>query len=172
MSTSYQHEIPAARVNITLNVETQGAQIKRELPFKILVMGDYSAGKSAIPLSKRTRYSLNHNTLSQMMTALSPSLSINCQNTLNQASPTLSHRLSFHSIHDFHPNNLVKNSPHLNRLLAMRNLLKDLKANLQDDSALRERLNHLVKNKKNIPHLQTCLQEKILPIKHKEKKND
>ena len=45
MAESYQREIPKARVNISLDLHTGGAQKPVELPLKLLVMGDYSAGK-------------------------------------------------------------------------------------------------------------------------------
>ncbi len=44
MADSFQNEIPKARVNITLDVETGGARKKLELPLKMLALGDFSGG--------------------------------------------------------------------------------------------------------------------------------
>ena len=48
-SSSFQNEIPKARINIKLDLHTGGAQKKVELPLKLLVMGDYSNGQEQRP---------------------------------------------------------------------------------------------------------------------------
>jgi type VI secretion system protein ImpB len=48
---SFQREIPKSRVSITLDLHTGGAQKKVELPLKLLVAGDFSAGKEQAPLA-------------------------------------------------------------------------------------------------------------------------
>ena len=42
MLDTFQKEIPKARINITLNLETNGAKKRKELPLKLLVMGDFA----------------------------------------------------------------------------------------------------------------------------------
>ncbi|EFH5511849.1 hypothetical protein GPH39_24355, partial [Escherichia coli] len=42
MSSSFQNEIPKARVNLKLDLHTGGGQKKVELPLKLLVAGDFS----------------------------------------------------------------------------------------------------------------------------------
>ena len=62
-SSSFQNEVPKARVNIKLDLHTGGAQKKVELPLKLLVMGDYSnfqnAAKSILIKTTSTAYSVN-----------------------------------------------------------------------------------------------------------------
>ena len=55
MAGSFQNEIPKARINITLDVETNGSQRKMELPLKLLVLGKFSqdADKSDIASRKK-----------------------------------------------------------------------------------------------------------------------
>ena len=55
MSESFQKEIPKARVNISLDLHTGGAQKRVELPLKLLVMGDYSAGQASGALAERKK---------------------------------------------------------------------------------------------------------------------
>ena len=47
MADSFQNEVPAARVNIKLDLHTGNAKKKVELPLKLLAVGDYSNGKRA-----------------------------------------------------------------------------------------------------------------------------
>ncbi|EFA4527698.1 type VI secretion system contractile sheath small subunit, partial [Escherichia coli] len=53
MSSSFQNEIPKARVNLKLDLHTGGGQKKVELPLKLLVAGDFSNGQEERPLLER-----------------------------------------------------------------------------------------------------------------------
>ncbi|MCG9770984.1 type VI secretion system contractile sheath small subunit, partial [Pseudoalteromonas piscicida] len=55
MSDTFQKEIPRARINIALELETEGATQKSELPMKVLVVGDYSNGQNDSDLAERER---------------------------------------------------------------------------------------------------------------------
>ena len=61
MAKSFQKEIPKARVNITLDLETGGAKKKKELPLKVLALGDFSRGKTTGPVAERERIDINKN---------------------------------------------------------------------------------------------------------------
>jgi type VI secretion system protein ImpB len=45
MAGSFQNEIPAARINLKLDVGKGNAKKKMELPLKMLVMGDFTQKK-------------------------------------------------------------------------------------------------------------------------------
>lgn len=53
MSNSFQSEIPKARINLKLDLHTDVASKKTELPLKLLVVGDYSNGAEQRPVSER-----------------------------------------------------------------------------------------------------------------------
>ncbi len=55
MSSSFQNEIPKARINLKLDLHTGGGQKKVELPFKLLVAGDFSNRQEERPLSERVK---------------------------------------------------------------------------------------------------------------------
>lgn len=50
-NSSFQSEIPKARINLKLDLHTGGASKKTELPLKLLVAGDFSNGQESAPLS-------------------------------------------------------------------------------------------------------------------------
>lgn len=62
MADSFQNEVPAARVNIKLDLHTGNAKKKVELPLKLLAVGDYSNGKEQRPLSERDKIDINKTT--------------------------------------------------------------------------------------------------------------
>ena len=74
--------------------------------------------------------------------------------------------LDFKSMRDFHPEQIAQNVPELRALLAMRNLLRDLKSNLLDDSAFRRELETILRGENLSAELRTRL-EKIAPINNK-----
>jgi len=58
---------------------------------------------------------------------------------------------------------VAKQIPELDNLLAMRNLLKDLKSNLLDNSRFRKELEKIIKNQPELEELKAEL-EKIAPL--------
>ncbi len=62
MADSFQNEVPAARVNIKLDLHTGNAKKKVELPLKLLAVGDHSNGKEQRPLSERDKVDINKTT--------------------------------------------------------------------------------------------------------------
>ncbi len=75
-SSSFQNEIPKARINIKLDLHTGGAQKKMELPLKLLVMGDYSNGQEQRPLSEREKLNINKNNFNSVLAEFQPSLTL------------------------------------------------------------------------------------------------
>lgn len=146
MSNSYQNEVPAARVNIQLDLHTGGAQKKVELPLKILAMGDYSHGQDARPLSEREKVSINKNNFDSVLGELAPKAKIAVPNTLADDGSDISVALEFKTMKDFQPEQVARNIPALRSLLAMRNLLRDLKSNLMDNATFRHELEKIVKD--------------------------
>ncbi len=145
MIDNFLKEIPRARINITLDVEIGGAKKKKELPLKLLIMNDFTAGKTTIPAAYRERININKINFDNILTGLSPELNLAIPHTINQTHAELKVRLVFKKYTDFHPDQLVTQIPELNKLLAMRNLLKDLKAIILDNSHLRQALEKIVK---------------------------
>ena len=163
MADSFQKEIPKARVNITLDVETGGARKKLELPMKLLCMGDFSNGKATGRVAERERIEINRNNLEQVMTQLAPEVHYSVPNVIRKDGSEVSVDLAFTENKSFHPEQVAKQIPELDNLLAMRNLLKDLKSNLLDNSKFRKELEKIIKNQPELEELKAEL-EKIAPL--------
>ncbi|MCP1439695.1 type VI secretion system protein ImpB [Erwinia persicina] len=146
MSNSYQNEIPKARVNITLDLHTGNAQKKMELPLKLLVTGDFSHGQEQRALSEREKVNVNKNNFDSVLAAFSPALNISVENTLANDGSEENVRLTFREMKDFKPEQVARQIPQLKAMLAMRNLLRDLKANLLDNVTFRKELETILKN--------------------------
>jgi type VI secretion system protein ImpB len=159
MVDSFQKEIPKARVNITLDVETGGSVKKKELPLKLLVAGNFSNGKTKGSIAERERININKNNFNKIIADLAPELNFTVANKIKNDGSDMRVGLKIDSLKKLHPEAIVEQIPELQKLLAMRNLLKDLKANLLDNGAFRRRLEQIVKNKPQLKMLQDELHE-------------
>ncbi|MBB4822136.1 type VI secretion system protein ImpB [Pseudomonas alcaligenes] len=145
-SNSFQNEVPKARVNIKLDLHTGGAQKKVELPLKLMLMGDYSNGREARPLSERAKVNINRNNFDSVLADFAPRLKLAVENTLADDDSETSVELAFHRMKDFEPEQVARQIPQLRALLAMRNLLRDLKSNLLDNATFRQELERILKD--------------------------
>lgn len=145
-SSSFQNEVPKARVNIKLDLHTGGAQKKVELPLKIMLMGDYSNGREQRPLSERGKVDINKNNFDSVLGEFSPSLRFAVNNTLSEDASDTTVELSFQSMKDFEPEQVARQVPQLRALLATRNLLRDLKSNLLDNVVFRQELERILRD--------------------------
>lgn len=145
---SFQHEIPKSRVSITLDLHTGGAQKKVELPLKLLIAGDFSAGREQAPLADREKVNLDKNNFDAVLADYAPDLKFAAPNTLADDNSDMSVSLSFRSMKDFEPAQVARQIPELQALLAMRNLLCDLKSNLLDNTGFRREFEKVLKDKR------------------------
>ncbi|WP_367143810.1 type VI secretion system contractile sheath small subunit [Pantoea stewartii] len=143
-NSSFQSEIPKARINLKLDLHTGGASKKTELPLKLLVAGDFSHGQETAPLSERKKVNLNKNNFDAVLSEYSPKVSLTVKNTLAGDVSEENIRLTFQSMKDFSPEQVSRQIPQLKAMLSMRNLLRDLKANLLDNQAFRKELEKIL----------------------------
>ncbi|WP_277962084.1 type VI secretion system contractile sheath small subunit [Pseudomonas sp. RIT-To-2] len=145
-SNSFQNEVPKARVNIKLDLHTGGAQKKVELPLKLMVLGDYSNGREQRPLSGRSKVNINKNNFDSVLAEFAPALAVGVENTVAKDGTDTVAELEFRAMKDFEPEQVARQIPQLRALLAMRNLLRDLKSNLLDNAMFRQELEHILKD--------------------------
>jgi len=139
MANSYQNEIPPARINIQLSVETGGAQKKMELPLKLLVVGDFKMDGDESRIIEREKINLNKDNFDSVMQSLKVQLKTTVENRPIE--------LKFNNMKSFEPMEIVRQIPDLNRLMAVRNLIKDLGSNLLDNREFRKKMEAILKDK-------------------------
>ncbi|MBN1758971.1 MAG: type VI secretion system contractile sheath small subunit [Chitinispirillaceae bacterium] len=159
MAGSFQNEIPAARINLKLDVGKGDAKKKTELPLKMLVLGDFSMKNKGDRVVEREKISINKNNFEQVMESLDLNVKYNVENKLT-GEGDIGVDLNIKNLDSFKPENVAKAVPELSKLLGARNLLKDLKSNLLDNREFRLRLEEILKN----PDAAKSLQEELLKI--------
>lgn len=144
MADSFQNEVPKARINLKLDLHTGGASKKTELPLKLLVVGDFSHGRETSPLSERSKVNISKNNVDSVLSEYSPKVNLTVKNTLADDGSEDNISLTFQSMKDFTPEQVSRQIPQLKAMLSMRNLLRDLKANLLDNQAFRKELEKIL----------------------------
>lgn len=147
MANSFQSEIPKARVNISLDLHTGDAKKKMELPLNLLVVGNYSGCRNETSVSDREKININKENFNSVLKTINPKIKINADNKINNDNTEIPINLSFTNINSFSPDNIIQQVPELKKLLAIRNLLKELKANISDNSKLRQELESILVRK-------------------------
>jgi type VI secretion system protein ImpB len=161
MAKSYQNEIPPARINIQLSVDSGGAQKKVELPLKLLVLGDFKLDGDESRLMEREKINIDKNNFDEVMQSMDIGLKMSAENRLKKDGSEMPIELKFDSMKSFEPMEIVKQVPDLNRLMAVRNLIKDLGSNLLDNREFRRKMEVILKDKNS---MNTVLTEiKALP---------
>ena len=125
------------RVHITYDVETNGAQVKRELPFVMGVMGDYSGDNTEDKkaLKDRKFSQIDRDNFNEILAKTAPKLNMKVDNTLEGDGSQMSVSLDFNSMEDFEPHKVVEQVEPLKKLMETRNKLRDLlsKADISED---------------------------------------
>jgi type VI secretion system protein ImpB len=146
MAESFQNEIPKARINITLDLETAGARKKKELPLKLLMLGDFTHGKTTGPIDQRERINIDKVNFEKVLRDLAPEINCVVPNRIHNDGSDLRVNLKVASMEDFRPESIARQLPELRNFVAMRNLLKDFRSNLVDNKRFRLELERILKN--------------------------
>ena len=163
MAGSFQNEIPPARVNIKQDIDKGGAQKKVELPFKMLVLGDFTGKEDGKRLVDREKININKDNFNQVMESMDLGLNFSVENKINPGGGDLKVDLKFKNMKSFDPLEIVKQVPQLSKLLAARNLVKDLKSNLIDNTEFRRKLEGIMQDQGAMDSLVAEL-DKIVPL--------
>jgi type VI secretion system protein ImpB len=143
------------RVHIKYEVETNGAQIERELPFVVGVMGDFSGNPTAPlqPLKDRKFVQIDRDNFDDVLARIAPELNIKVDNTLAGDGSQMALELKFRSISDFEPGAIVQQVPALKKLLDTRNQLRDLMTKIDRSADLENLLERVLQNKEELDKL-------------------
>lgn len=145
------------RVSISYEVETGGAIEKKELPFLMGVMGDFS-GQPTEPLPRlkeRKFVEVTPENFDDVLASMKPHLAFSVENKLSEDSeaPKLKVDLNFRSMDDFSPDAIAKQVPPLKALLELRTQLSDLRGSLQTNEKLDEILQETLGDKEKLNKL-------------------
>ncbi|MEI8372974.1 MAG: type VI secretion system contractile sheath small subunit [Planctomycetota bacterium] len=117
------------RVRISYDVQVGNATEKKELPFVVGVMGDFS-GDPTQPLKSladRKFIEISRDNFDTVMTRMTPGLNLRVKNTLEDDGTEMAVQLKFQSMKDFEPARIVDQIKPLKELMEARRKLMELK---------------------------------------------
>ena len=125
------------RVHISYEVETEGAAVKKELPFVVGVMGDFSGDPTSPlkPLKDRKYIQIDRDNFDGILSRMTPGVNLKVENTLAGDGSEMAVNLKFNSMDDFSPEAIVNQVDPLKQLQQTRDQLRDIltKADLSED---------------------------------------
>lgn len=143
------------RVHITYDVETEGAQIQRELPFIVGVMGDFSGDPTQPlrPLGERKFVQIDRDNFDDVMARMAPGVKLKVDNTLAGDGSQMAVDLKFTKMEDFEPARVAAQVPALQALIETRNKLRDLMSKVDRSEELENLLEQVLKSEQELKSL-------------------
>jgi type VI secretion system protein ImpB len=136
-------------------VETEGAEVLRELPFVMGVMGDFSGDPTA-PLqsmSDRKFVQIDRDNFNDVMARMNPGLNLKVDNKLSEDGGQMAVGLKFNSIEDFEPARVAGQVPALRTLMETRAKLRDLMSKVDRSEELEGLLEKVLQNENELKSL-------------------
>ena len=148
---------PKERVNIKYSPSTGDAKEEVELPFKVLVMGDFTQREDDRPVEERKPININKDNFNEVLSKQNLNIDLNVADKLSgqdacgedscyKERAELSVNLSFDNLKDFEPESIVKQVPELNKLLELREALVALNGPLGNVPAFRKEIQSVLQD--------------------------
>ncbi|NBD12989.1 MULTISPECIES: type VI secretion system contractile sheath small subunit [Corallococcus] len=160
-------EIPRSRITLTYRTQVNGTRADKALPFRLLVMGDFSRGTSADrkkDLDQREIRNLDGKNLNQVIQNMGMTLNFSVPNRVDKKDPVdgsapapLEVNIKLDSMKSFSPVEVARQVPKINALLTLRKLLLELQGNLDNRKEFRQLVRQLAQNPQAVAKLKTEL---------------
>lgn len=125
-----------ARVNIAIADKLKGGA-EPELPFRVLVMGDYTGKEDGRTMEEREPLDINKSNFDSVMQSFNLSLDVSAENRLG-GEGELPVSLRFGTLKDFRPESIARQVPELKNLLELRDAMKALRPKMGNKAAQKE----------------------------------
>ncbi|WP_425919134.1 type VI secretion system contractile sheath small subunit [Acinetobacter sp. TSRC1-2] len=143
------------RVQLTYDVEVGDSKEIKELPFVIGVLGDFSAASELekTKLKDKKFINVDLDNIDEVMESLAPRANFQVENTLTEDGGRMSVDLTFNSMQDFRPENVVQQVDPLLKLVEARERLTDLRNKISNNERLEDLLDEVLQNTDQVRRL-------------------
>jgi type VI secretion system protein ImpB len=138
----------AERVNLQYSPATDGQKEQRELPLRLLVVGDFTDGKNPVSkLSDREAVAVNSENLNSVLKAQNLTIDMSVKNRLSgDPDEQLGVKLKIQTMQDFNPDRIVEQVEPLRQLRDLRVVLEKLKQQYINEEDFRAALRAILKD--------------------------
>jgi type VI secretion system protein ImpB len=127
-----------SRVNIAISDKLRGGA-EPELPFRMLVMGDYTLKDDKRPVEEREPLDINKSNFDSVMQSFNLSLDRTVPDRIS-GTGEMNVSLKFGTLKDFRPEAIARQVPELKNLLELRDAMKALRPKMGDKAAQKQLL--------------------------------
>ncbi len=139
---------PKERINISYKPATGNAREAVELPFKVLVLGNFLNRQDDRIVEDRVPVSVNNNNFDDVMSDAKLHLNLTVKNHLNQKEDSeINVDIDVKSLKDLEPDSLMKLIPEMHRVYELRESLLALKGPLGNSPQMRRAIMGMIKDK-------------------------
>ncbi len=137
---------PKERVNIRYMPATGDAREEVELPFKLLVLGDFTHRADETALGERRRVQVDKDTFNDVMRSENLTLDLKVPNKLSDDADAgnLAVSLKVGTLKDFEPEQVAKQIPEMSKILELRAALVSLKGPLGNLPSFRRAIERIL----------------------------
>lgn len=135
---------PKERINISYRPATGSAKESVELPFKLLVLGDFATAENNDSIEERELVEVNDRNFDEVMSAFDLSIDFTVDNKMTDDGSVIDVALKIDQLSDFSPDSIVEQVPELKTILQLRDALKALKGPLGNSPQMRKRIQALL----------------------------
>jgi type VI secretion system protein ImpB len=147
MNVPIQDELPRSRLTLTYRTTINGEPETVDLPFRLLVMGDFSSGSSEDrkkDLDVRALRSINGRNVDSVMKDMKMSVKLEVQDRVSpEGDGNMEVTLPISSMKSFSPDEIVKHVPKLKALMLLKGLLQELQSSIDNRKDLRKLVQEL-----------------------------
>lgn len=150
-------DIPKSRLTLTYRTEVRGEKEDVQLPFRLLVLGDFSHGTSKdahTDLDRRAIRTLDGTNLNSVMEDMGISMSFTVANRIDpEKAEEINVELPVRSMKSFLPAQVAQSIPKVRALLLLKKLLLEVQGNLDNRKEFRKLLRAMANDRASVKAL-------------------
>ncbi|MBE0366073.1 type VI secretion system protein ImpB [Pseudoalteromonas ulvae UL12] len=136
---------PKERINISYRPATGAAKEGIELPFKVLVLGDFTQTKDSETTESRKLINVNSHNFDDVMEELNLKVNFSVPNKMiSDSDEVIEISLDINKLKDFEPDQIIEQVDELKKILELREALKSLKGPLGNSPQMRRQIQRLL----------------------------
>lgn len=136
---------PQERINIKYKTATDGQEPTGELPFRMMVLGDFNMNGDQTELEDRKPVSVDKNSFEAVMREQNLSLKLSVADKLSDnQNQRLECDLKIERMRDFEPDSILEQVPELRKLMELRQQLMTLRSKVANEPKFRRKIQELI----------------------------
>jgi type VI secretion system protein ImpB len=152
-----QDKLPKSRITLVYRTKINGQPEDVKLPFRVVVLGDFSQGSSKdrqLDLDERAMRSVTGSNINELMKDMGMSISFEVDDKVSaDGEGKMQVELPINRMKSFHPDEIVHHVPKLKALMLLRKLLMEMQSDIDNRKELRRTLYELFSNKEQLQKL-------------------